>query len=75
MSEFWIRRRARNNDNNPVKILILTYNRTLRGYIAHLAKRQIDAHEKVKLRVTTFGKWAVYLLGNKGLIETTEQKK
>lgn len=75
LSEFWIRHRERNNDNNPIKILILTYNRTLRGYIAHLAKRQIDEHEKVELRVTTFGKWAVYLLGNKGLIETNEQKK
>jgi DNA helicase IV len=75
LSEFWIRHRERNDDNNPVKILILTYNRTLRGYIAHLAKRQIDAHEKVQLRVTTFGKWAVYLLGNKGIIETNEQKK
>jgi len=74
LSEFWIRYRERNNDNNPVKILILTYNRTLRGYIAHLAKKQIDRQDKVDLSVTTFGKWAVDLIGNTTVIENAVEQ-
>lgn len=42
----------------PVRILVLTYNRTLRGYIQELADSQIPEGTDLDLEVSTFGKWA-----------------
>ncbi len=39
---FWTKRNKRMQLNTPVLILVLTFNRTLRGYIAELAKGQIN---------------------------------
>lgn len=54
-------RRARREEADPVRALVLTYNRTLRGYIAELVERQrqeMDDSEAVELEVSTFGKWS-----------------
>jgi superfamily I DNA/RNA helicase len=68
LSEYWIRRRVRNHDTNPVKILVLTYNRTLKGYVAHLAEKQIGKQSGIDLTVTTFGKWSIDLTGTTNLM-------
>jgi DNA helicase IV len=47
----------------PVRVLVLTFNRTLRGYIDELASQQIQAGPTVDLQVSTFGAWAQGLLG------------
>src|SRR6266545_1655065 len=58
LAEFWRQRRRREGLATPVRILVLTYNRTLRGYIRDLATRQVKAGSDLDLRVSTFGKWA-----------------
>lgn len=55
------RQRQRSEDAEPVRALVLTYNRTLRGYIAELVERQRVTSEDpsaVELEVSTFGKWS-----------------
>ncbi len=43
----------------PVKILVLTFNRTLAGYISSLAEHQIEAGLNVSLEIDTFSRWAI----------------
>ena len=53
----------------PVKVLVLTFNRTLRGYIADLAKQEIDTDDESKISVTisTFAKWHHVILATRWL--------
>lgn len=60
---YWTQRRTRLGLSDPVRVLVLTYNRTLEGYISELARRQVTGHTGLHLEVTTFGKWARELLG------------
>lgn len=48
----------------PVKALVLTYNRTLRGYVEALAKEQASRSGGVHLSVSTYAQWAVQLTSN-----------
>ena len=52
-------RNRRRGDPNPVRVLVLTFNRTLAGYVRNLAERQIPGDEDVALEVETFGHWAM----------------
>ncbi|OON71446.1 3'-5' exonuclease [Streptomyces tsukubensis] len=54
---FWQRRRRDGFIDGPVRVLVLTYNKTLRGYIEELTKEQIKGND-VELRISTFAKWA-----------------
>jgi len=74
LSSYWIHRRTRNNDSNPIRILILTYNRTLKGYIAHLAERQIEQGTAVDLKVTTFGKWSWELTNRPNVMDDSARE-
>jgi superfamily I DNA/RNA helicase len=55
----FVARRKREESSEPVKILVLTFNRTLAGYIEALAREQFDAGTNVELTVDTFAHWAV----------------
>jgi hypothetical protein len=44
-------------------VLVLTYNRTLEGYIAELARSQVVRSDALSLDVTTFGRWAIRIVG------------
>lgn len=55
-------RKERNGDPEPVKILVLTFNRTLAGYLRSLAEHQVEQGESVCLEINTFGKWAMNCL-------------
>lgn len=48
---------------DPVRVLVLTFNRTLRGYVQHLATEQVPdgASAEVDLTVKTFSSWAFSL--------------
>jgi superfamily I DNA/RNA helicase len=47
----------------PVRVLVLTFNRTLRGYIDRLAREEAYASsDDIELDVTTFSSWAQRLL-------------
>jgi superfamily I DNA/RNA helicase len=59
----WVSRRDRLGLVEPVRVLVLTYNRTLEGYIGELARQQVVGHTGLQLEVRTFGKWARGLLG------------
>jgi superfamily I DNA/RNA helicase len=60
---WWLKRRERLGLARPVRVLVLTYNRTLQGYIAELAAGQVQSDSNLQLEVTTFGKLAVDLVG------------
>lgn len=54
---YWQRRVRDGHMEGPVRVLVLTYNRTLRGYIAELARDQMSGGD-VALEISTFAKWA-----------------
>ena len=62
-------RRVRLGRDAPVRILVLTFNRTLRGYIDQLASEQMLSNEGLDLTVETFGGWALDLVGRPDVIE------
>jgi superfamily I DNA/RNA helicase len=58
-----LERHQRVGNPAPVKMLVLTFNRTLSGYVSALAQSQIDLGLNVQLEVATFSKWAMEKLG------------
>ena len=56
-----VERRKRLRLADPVRVLVLTFNRTLRGYVYHLATDQVEASEDIELAVETFSRWALGL--------------
>lgn len=57
--------RARKNrfrDESPVRILLLTFNRTLSGYVRALAKEQLT-DIKGEIEINTFARWSMRKLG------------
>lgn len=54
-------RKARLALADPVRVLVLTFNRTLRGYVQQLAFDQVGAGQDIHLTVETFSKWAMGL--------------
>ncbi|WP_084397065.1 3'-5' exonuclease [Hydrogenophaga pseudoflava] len=71
---FYLNRQRRMKDASPVRVLVLTFNRTLRGYVAELANRQIASGDEVILEIDTFSRWAKGLLGNPEMIEHDESE-
>lgn len=59
---YWRERRLSLGLERPVRVLVLTFNRTLRGYIDELAQKQIEEGPDVYLNVATFSAWAQSLL-------------
>jgi superfamily I DNA/RNA helicase len=57
---------------NPVRVLVLTYNTTLQGYIAELAESQVQQDDGLLLEVKTFGKWATDLVGRVNIVDRGE---
>lgn len=62
-------RKRRLEKQEPVRILVLTYNRTLRGYIKALAKDQTQGGDTIDLTIETFAKWAISQLGRQNILE------
>ena len=54
------RRNRRLGIEEPIRVLVFTFNTTLRGYVEHLANRQVNS-EAIDLRVETFSRWALGL--------------
>ena len=70
----YVNRKRRMRTPEPVRILVLTFNRTLKGYVSELANRQIDSGAEIILQIDTFSKWAKDLLGSPVMIEGDESK-
>lgn len=58
LTNTWLARRERLGLDDPLKVLVLTYNRTLRGYIEELAREMIADASGLELSISTFGKWS-----------------
>ena len=53
-----ISQRSRTNSADPVRVLVLTFNRTLRGYIEELANEHVQSQNALEITVDTFARWA-----------------
>jgi len=71
---FWRARRARQAVTDPVRFLVLTYNKTLRGYIERLAADQVKAGADLELEITTFGKWSTNALPDRRLVASQQPR-
>ncbi len=70
----WCRQRQRAGDEQQVRVLVLTYNRTLRGYIEKLVDDQLENLPDVELQMDTFGRWAVNILGRADILAPGERE-
>ena len=61
-------RRVRLGTDEPVRVLVLTFNRTLRGYVAELAREQVFVSNALHLTIETFGRWALQLVGQREVL-------
>lgn len=57
-------RRRREKHDAPVRVLVLTFNRTLEGYVSELARSEVPKDEALELEISTFGRWARFLVGD-----------
>jgi superfamily I DNA/RNA helicase len=70
----WRRQRLREGNDEPTRVLVLTYNRTLRGYIAQLVDEQVHDLSGVDLTLDTFGHWAWTLIDRPELISEPQRQ-
>ena len=70
-----VSRQLRLDSREPVRVLVLTFNRTLRGYVMELVQEQITGHDGVEITVETFGRWARTLVGPKQIIDSAASRK
>lgn len=68
----YLSRAKRKTNPVPVKVLVLTFNRTLKGYIEELAKKQLPESDMLILDVFTFANWAKDLAEQPSLIDVEE---
>lgn len=57
-------RRRRHEYDSPVRVLVLTFNRTLEGYIAELAHESTPNDAALDLEISTFARWARSFVGD-----------
>ena len=70
-----LNRRTRLGSEEPVRVLVLTFNRTLRGYVSQLAKEQVATSDELHLTVETFGRWALNLVEQRDLIDLRDNQR
>ncbi len=70
-----LNRRTRLGSEEPVRVLVLTFNRTLRGYVSQLAKDKVATSDKLHLTVETFGHWALNIVGQRRLIDLRDNPR
>ena len=70
-----LHRRDRLGHTEPVRVLVLTYNRTLEGYIRELAQQQVAGRTGLHLEVSTFGRWSNDLAGYPTLCDHNKSRQ
>jgi superfamily I DNA/RNA helicase len=65
---FFLSRRKQTGSKEPVRTLVLTFNRTLRGYISKLVELQAAQNDQVVIEVETFAGWAYSRLKQPDLV-------
>ncbi|WKU42602.1 3'-5' exonuclease [Streptomyces sp. VNUA116] len=71
---YWQRRRRDGFIDGPVRVLVLTYNKTLRGYIEELAQEQLKDND-VELTISTFAKWATDRVAYERILQEYERSR
>jgi superfamily I DNA/RNA helicase len=67
-------RKERSGLDEPVRILVLTFNRTLRGYIRALVEEQINGTLRATLDIDAFGHWAMEHLGRPRVVDERDRE-
>lgn len=70
---FFVSRKKRLKATTPVRVLVLTFNRTLRGYVAELANKQIESGEDIQLDVCTFSSLAIEALNKPTIFDMNQR--
>ena len=70
-----IARQARQGTTDPVRVLVLTFNRTLKGYIDQLVTEYLDVPHELELTIETFGRWALGVVGSRQILEGQGRSK
>ena len=65
--------RDREVSTQSVRVLALTFNRTLRGYIEQLANEQIQGIAGIDFTVDTFSHWAWNLAGQPKVVDDSDR--
>ena len=55
--------------SGPVRVLVLTFNSTLKGYISQLANEQVQDSQDLDLTIDTFARWALDLVGEQNILQ------
>ena len=66
-------RRQRESRRDPVRILVLTFNRTLSGYIRSLVDDQVSGFRNTIVEVETFARWAIAHLSYPDIVSDEER--
>lgn len=69
-----ISRNARLGRAEHVRVLVLTFNRTLRGYIAQLVNEVTLSNPSVRLTIDTFAGWAQALVGHLDVVDDSHRR-
>lgn len=70
LTGFWLSRRQRMELVEPVRVLVITYNRTLRGYVFNLAEQQVGNRSNLELTVSTFAKLSKDIVGATEIVDS-----
>lgn len=73
LTRFFANRKRRADDTIPVNVLVLTFNRTLRGYIDALTRQQAIGTQGIEMEISTFSRWAVRVLGHPALVQERQR--
>jgi superfamily I DNA/RNA helicase len=69
VTNVWRNAAERADSDRPVRVLVLTFNRTLRGYVEQLVRKQVRS-DGIDLQLDTFARWAQQLVGRPALVPT-----
>ena len=75
LSHMFATKKIREADPEPVRALVLTFNRTLAGYVRSLASHQVSNDTRITLEINTFGRWAMSILGSPNVHELSAKSK
>ncbi len=69
-----LNRNERLGRSDPVRVLVLTFNATLRGYVFSLAEDQVKGRSGLQLTVDTFANWVMGLYGGAAVDDSNDQR-
>lgn len=74
LASFYLSRKERTGDDSPVRVVVLTYNRTLKGYVSRLVAEESGDFSNVHVTVDTFAHWAWTMLDEPSMLSDREYR-